>query len=438
MKGQTYLIGLVALGVTWRLAAQYVGIGTTTPGVRFHVQTPSTDDFIRTGWFQNQRDAADNNGVLIDIARAATDAYALDVRSGVGPTSRLYVRGDGNVGIGTTTPEARLHVNGRAIVYDSTTGTPTNSTWGSAGSRIILWPGSDTATPYQLGMDTNKMWIGVPSSASWSVFRGTHRQLIVRPTSVVRVGASRAFPSIMLGNSVGAFSSGPFPKRGTFVYFGGPTNNFEDNTDPALMYRMNLQYDVSRLRLHVEDGNTGGGLEGFSILGASCGGGGCYNLAASSLLFDFASNGQAYKPNGGSWTGFSDARLKEDIHPYTRGLAELQALRPVRYKYKKEYWAASDRHFTGLIAQEVQDVVPEMVHPYKFQAIGDRLLDVLAVDPSDLTYMLINAAKELDAENQQLKARLAAAEAKKQALKARLSVMESRLSALEGLRGSKE
>ena len=134
----------------------------------------------------------------------------------------------------------------------------------------------------------------------------------------------------------------------------------------------------------------------------------------------------------------SDARLKEDIHPYTRGLAELRALRPVRYKYKKEYWATSDRHFTGLIAQEVRDVVPEMVHPYKFQAIGDRLLDVLAVDPSDLTYMLINAAKELDAENQQLKARLAAAEAKKQALKARLSVMESRLSALEGLRGSKE
>ena len=134
----------------------------------------------------------------------------------------------------------------------------------------------------------------------------------------------------------------------------------------------------------------------------------------------------------------SDARLKEDIHPYTRGLAELRALRPVRYKYKNEYWAASDRHFTGLIAQEVQDVVPEMVHPYQFQAIGDKLLDVLAVDPSDLTYMLINAVKELDAENQQLKARLAAVEAEKQALEARLSVIESRLSALEGLRGSKE
>jgi len=441
MKGQTYLIGLVALGVTWRLAAQHVGIGTNAPAARLHVQTPSTDNFTLTGWFQNQRDAANNNGVLIDIARAATDAYALDVRSGAGPTSRLYVRGDGNVGIGTTAPAARLHVNGRAIVHDGTTGTPTNGTWGSAGSRIILWPGSADTTPYQLGIASSEMWIGVPLSASWSVFRGTHRQLIVRDTSpVCHVGGSYNYPSIMLGNLVARSASsgisGSYPKHGTFVYFGGPTSDFEDNTDPILMYFVHLASDVSRLRLHVEDG--GAADEGFSILGRSCGGGSCYNLAASSLLFDFVSNGQAYKPGGGSWANISDARLKEDIRPYTRGLAELRALRPVRYKYKKEYWAASDRHFTGLIAQEVQDVVPEMVHPYKFQAIGDKLIDVLAVDPSDLTYMLINAVKELDAENQQLKARLAAVEAEEQALEASLSVIESRLSALEGLRGSKE
>jgi len=448
MKGQTYLIGLVALGVTWRLAAQHVGIGTNAPAARLHVQTPSTDDFIRTGWFQNQRDDADNNGVLIDIARAATDAYALDVRSGAGPTSRLYVRGDGNVGIGTTAPQARLHVNGRAIVDDGTTGTPTNSTWGSAGSRIILSPGSATATPYQIGIAPSEMWIGVHQAASWSVFRGTDKQLIVRPTSpACHVNGSYNFPSIMLGNfRSGPISSGPYPKRGTFVYFGGPTNDFEDNTDPALMYFVHLASDLSagntnRLRLHLEDnGTNAGGLEGFSIMGASCGGGSstCYNLVFSSLIFDFVTDGQAYKPGGGLWAALSDARLKEDIHPYTRGLAELRALRPVRYKYKKEYWAAGDRHFTGLIAQEVQDVVPEMVHPYQFQAIGDKLLDVLAVDPSDLTYMLINAVKELDAENQQLKARLAAVEAEKQALEARLSVIESRLSALEGLRGSKE
>jgi len=427
MKGQTYLIGLVALGVTWRLAAQYVGIGTSAPSARLHVHGPGGPDWgvrvTSTGVNsptvnfyagQNSPDAGhisfgDNTGWRFHITRRSDNTHMVTVVD------------NGNVGIGTVTPAERLHVVGRAIVHDGTTGTPTNSTWGSAGSRIILWPGSATETPYQIGIAPSEMWIGVPSGASWSVFRGTDRQLIVRSGSpVCHVNGNYGFPSIMLGNYGGGLSSGPFPKRGTFVYFGGPTNNFESNTDPALMYFVHLASNQSRLRLHVEDDGAG---DGFSILGASCGGT-CLDLAASSLLFDFVSDGQAYKPGGGSWAAISDARLKEDIHPYTRGLAELRALRPVRYKYKKEYWAASDRYFTGLIAQEVQDVVPEMVHPYKFQAIGDRLLDVLAVDPSDLTYMLINAVKELDAENQQLKARLAA--------------IESRLSALEGLRGSKE
>ncbi len=279
----------------------------------------------------------------------------------------------------------------------------------------------------------------VPLESGLFIFRACtiRNQLIVRlPMPVGRVGGSTNFPSIRLGNLTGPFSSGPFSKRGTFLYFGGPTNGFEDNTDPALMYFVHLASEVTRLRLHVEDNGGGPDQGGFSILGASCGGG-CHNLAVSSLLFDFVSDGQAYKPGGGDWAAISDARLKEDIHPYTRGLAELRALRPVRYKYKKEYWAASDRYFTGLIAQEVQDVVPEMVHPYKFQAIGDKLIDVLAMDPSDLTYMLINAVKELEAENQQLKARLAALEAEKDALAQRLSLIESRLAAIEGLKGSK-
>jgi chaperonin cofactor prefoldin len=51
--------------------------------------------------------------------------------------------------------------------------------------------------------------------------------------------------------------------------------------------------------------------------------------------------------------------------------------------------------------------------------------------------MLINAVKELDAENHQLKARLAAMEAEKDALAHRLSLIESRLAAIEGLRGNK-
>ena len=54
-----------------------------------------------------------------------------------------------------------------------------------------------------------------------------------------------------------------------------------------------------------------------------------------------------------------------------------------------------------MIAQEIAKVLPEVV---KTQSTG-----VKTVDPDNLTWYLINAVKELSAENNALKARLDAA-----------------------------
>lgn len=83
-----------------------------------------------------------------------------------------------------------------------------------------------------------------------------------------------------------------------------------------------------------------------------------------------------------------------------------------------------DRWYTGLIVQEVQEVGPEMVHSYRLQCPGDRLEEVLAVNPNDLTYMLINAVKELDAANARLSARIETLEAHVQMLMDRLAALE--------------
>ncbi|MDW8236751.1 MAG: tail fiber domain-containing protein [Bacteroidia bacterium] len=330
-----------------------------------------------------------------------------------------------NVGIGTSTPQQRLHVMGKGIFHDGQAGTPQVGTWGSAGSRLILWPGTAAAHPYEIGINTSTFWYSVPQGAQYVFYHGGNEVFAITPTTrgLVNVGGNTNFPSIWIGNAQRAISSGPYPKRGTFLFFGGPTNGFEDNTDPALMYFVHLASDVTRLRLHVED-NGSGASDGFSIMGASCGGG-CQDLNNSQLLFDFVSDGQAYKPGGGNWASISDIRTKSAITPYTKGLSELRQLNPVRYRYREKYFPAfKDRWYTGLIAQEVQRVVPEMVHPYLLQISGDKLEEVLAVDPSDLTYMLINAVKELDSRTKQLEEKVAALEREKQQLEARLSALE--------------
>jgi hypothetical protein len=94
----------------------------------------------------------------------------------------------------------------------------------------------------------------------------------------------------------------------------------------------------------------------------------------------------------------SDARFKRDITPFGRVLGPVTALRPVHY-----YWRAAefpDQHFGdsrtyGLIAQEVEAVLPELVVT---GADGFK-----AVDYSKLPLLTIQAVKELKTENDALK-----------------------------------
>ena len=62
----------------------------------------------------------------------------------------------------------------------------------------------------------------------------------------------------------------------------------------------------------------------------------------------------------GSIVNASDARLKEDVKDSTRGLKDIMALRPVSYRWKDSEKLGAGRQ-VGLIAQEVQKVIPELV-----------------------------------------------------------------------------
>lgn len=70
-------------------------------------------------------------------------------------------------------------------------------------------------------------------------------------------------------------------------------------------------------------------------------------------------NGNANNTTG-AWGVFSDARSKEDIQSYNRGLQDLLKLNPVTFKYKPEFGLGTTTHI-GFIAQDLQAAMPEMV-----------------------------------------------------------------------------
>ncbi|OAI39531.1 hypothetical protein AYO38_01440 [bacterium SCGC AG-212-C10] len=91
----------------------------------------------------------------------------------------------------------------------------------------------------------------------------------------------------------------------------------------------------------------------------------------------------------------SDARLKHDVLPISEGLGAVLALNPVSFIYND----GDGSRQLGLIAQEAQQVVPEVVNA------GDDEERLLTLDYSKLVPVLIKAIQEQQAEIESLKAR---------------------------------
>ena len=69
-------------------------------------------------------------------------------------------------------------------------------------------------------------------------------------------------------------------------------------------------------------------------------------------------NGVQVTPNGNSWAAISDRNMKERIITIDNGIDKVKALNPVNYYFKND----PDKKHLGFIAQEVQVVLPELVH----------------------------------------------------------------------------
>jgi len=122
-------------------------------------------------------------------------------------------------------------------------------------------------------------------------------------------------------------------------------------------------------------------------------------IAAPGGQFELSLN-EGRKPTSNTWTIPSDARLKNVNGIYEKGLAEILQLKPIRYNYKntdKKTFDPKvlDKEAFGFLAQEVQPLFPE--------AVGTDPDGYLNFDLHPILIASVNALKELNAQNTQLK-----------------------------------
>ena len=130
-----------------------------------------------------------------------------------------------------------------------------------------------------------------------------------------------------------------------------------------------------------------------------------------------------------SWVSTSDQRLKSNIEEITDSLDKLKKL--TGYTYDKRSDLTPNEHTytsheAGLIAQEVQKVLPEAV-----TSSGDESL--LAVNSYAVQALQINATKELDAKVEANEETIAVLTSKVEAQALQLEAQQQQIDELKAL-----
>ena len=129
-------------------------------------------------------------------------------------------------------------------------------------------------------------------------------------------------------------------------------------------------------------------------------------------------NGTANKTGGGSWTVFSDSRLKKEISEYKDGLNIILKINPIWFSYNNKAGIKSTNRYIGILAQDIQKIAPYTISKVKVK-LDERdkeETEVLCFDPSSLDFMLINAIKEQQEQIEEQRAEIDALKAKSENL----------------------
>ncbi|MCP4568774.1 MAG: tail fiber domain-containing protein [FCB group bacterium] len=210
--------------------------------------------------------------------------------------------------------------------------------------------------------------------------------------------SAAAAPGVVLNTDVGNGSMAV----GWFIP--PPDDNVPPPDDSKPMAEFNMSASTATFEFHGEDDALG--AQTFPIYMHSDGSGAKMGVGTTTLTEALCVIGNIALT--GDVVAYTETRMKTNIAPIDNALEIVDGLNGVSYDWRKDKNTAgknlSDRRQVGLLADDVEKVLPELVHE---DADGNRL-----VAYSKLTAVLIEAVKELKAENSDLKKRIEALESK--------------------------
>lgn len=350
---------------------------------------------------------------------------------------------NGRVGIGTSTPNEKLDVNGAIQFRGGSQGYATTTSVGMldfyAGLSRVLSFGVNSSTYggfdfYQATQNNSSSRSIMRITSDGNVGIGT-----TSPVATLSIPASTLNSQISTGSleiqSYGInnswigdniyFNGSGFVARNTGymqqIYFGttsgirfltgdssvtaGAASNATErmrvtSTGDLLVGTTSSQMSATNRGLIAVNGTSTTAVH-FMIAGADKGflyhnGGDFYwkaNGAGNYLYAVAVTNGVYLSTNATSWTANSDSRLKNIISPINNALDKLSVLNPVIYSWKSDN---TNKENIGLIAQDVESVFPQVIDTNKDGFLGVRYTELVPV--------LVAAIKEQQTQINELKA----------------------------------